>query len=343
MRKEIFEGPLAIEKTIKECMDEAEDVSKMMKEKGISKGFIVGSGTSFHASLHLQYLMTRYTNLGFTAIPASEFAMWVPPMMTKYAIIGFSQSGESTDIINAFNVLKEDTVKISVTNTPESTLTKISDKSIVTRAGEEKAVTATKTFDAQLTASYLLTFFLGKDTGELLERLNEIPGLLRKMLKEKENDVKEITAKHKNVRDVFILGHGINLPIAFEAALKLKEAATVHSEGFSTREFLHGPIQLVDKDSFIIFLLPDKDSYKHSESVINKVIKFNAHVLVIISENINIEEKITDIIKVPMVPFVLSPLILIKVIQLFTLHLSLVKGLNPDKPTKLTKVVKELT
>jgi len=341
MRKEIFEGPHAVERTISECTREAEEIAGLIKEMKVNQGFIIGSGTSFHASLHLQYLLTRYTELGFTAIPASEFNVWRPSKLSKYAIIGFSQSGESTDIVEAFKSSSENVLRFCVTNTPGSTLTRLSHKSLVTRAGEEKAVTATKTYDTQLTASYLITFSVAQSEGidELWNELKGVPKQLEEVLKT-EKKVKEVASKYKDVKDIFVLGHSINLATAYEASLKLKEAAMVHSEGFAVREFLHGPIQLVDERSLVMLLVPDNGSYEYSKSVINKTISYKAPVLAILNKEIKPEVEM-DTIEVPPISSLFSPLTLVKVIQLFALHLSLEKGLNPDKPTKLTKVVKE--
>ncbi|RLF05236.1 MAG: glutamine--fructose-6-phosphate aminotransferase, partial [Thermoprotei archaeon] len=132
MFKEAVEGPSAVRRTLSECRSEVEEVAEALKKAEVRRGFIVGSGTSFHASLYLQYLINRYTDLHFTAVPASEFKAW-KPIKGKYVVIGFSQSGESSDVIEAVREAKAAGVlTIGITNTPGSSLTRLADHSVVT-------------------------------------------------------------------------------------------------------------------------------------------------------------------------------------------------------------------
>lgn len=339
--KEIKEGAEAVRKTLAENKTVVEKIVEELERRNVKKGFIIGSGTSFHASLALNYLLTKYTDYHFTAIQASEFEDWTPLVTSDYVIIGFSQSGESSDIIRAIEVAREKGVfVIGITNTPGSTLTKISDVALVTRAGEEKAVVATKTYDSQLAIGSLLALSLSKyeETSSLLTQLEKIPETLNEIIKH-EKYFKEIAEKYKESEHIFILGRGINYANALEAGLKFKEAAMIHSEGFAVREFLHGPIQLVDENTPVIIYVPTEYSLKQSEKTINKLKSYNARVIAVTGENLKIDFA-QEIIRIPSVHEDLSAIPVIKPIQFLAYFISIARGYNPDKPTKLTKVVK---
>jgi len=338
MIRELREGPIAVKSTLEKTEEVVKTLIEEIEKRNIEKGFIIGSGTSYHASLLLDYLLSRYTDLQFIAVPASEFDLWTPITRRDYAIIAFSQSGESSDIIRAVEKAKEEGVFIvGITNTPGSTLTKLANMSLVTRAGEEKAVAATKTHDVQIAISTLLALKLaGRE--DLIRELYEIPEKMNIILK-REQETREVADKFRKAEDMFILGRGVNYPVALEAALKLKETAMIHAEGFALREFLHGPIQLVDETTPVLLILPSEETLRISERVIDKLKSYKAPIVSIASENLDIG--FTDnIIGIPEITEDLSAILVVKVIQLFSYFISVLRGYNPDKPAKLTKVVR---
>ncbi|RLE81723.1 MAG: hypothetical protein DRJ51_03210 [Thermoprotei archaeon] len=342
MIRETREGSEAIRRTIVENKEVVRTLVRELKGRGVDRGFIIGSGTSFHASLVLGFLLSKYTGLHFVAVPASEFEDWTPLVTSDYAIIAFSQSGESSDIIKAVKAAKTKGVfVIGITNTPGSTLTKISDFSLITRAGEEKAVVATKTYDAQLAIASLLAYNVS-DTplAEVNRGKLEQAHVLVKEVLEIESTIKDIATRYKEAEHAFILGRGVNYPNALEMALKLKEAAMIHAEGFAVREFLHGPVQLVDETTPVIIFLPTKKSLKESEKTIDKLKSYNAKIIAIAGKGVDVSDFASDVITIPDIDEDLSIFPVIKAAQLFAYHLSIARGLNPDKPTKLAKVVK---
>ncbi|HDD64472.1 MAG TPA: SIS domain-containing protein [Thermoprotei archaeon] len=343
MLKELREGPEAVKKTLQFCEKLVEGIHDRIASLGVDKGFIIGSGTSFHASVATQYLVNKFTKYHFTAVPASEFEDWTPLVTNDYIIFGYSQSGESSDIIKAVKVAKTKGIfVIGITNTKDSTLTKVSDFSLVTQAGEEKAVVATKTYDAQLTAGSLLAYSLSKhERAQKLKELllKDIASKLEDVLK-REKEIKELAEKYKDVEHIYILGRGVNYANALEAGLKFKEAAMIHSEGFAVREFLHGPIQLVDEKTPVIVLLPTKTALEGSLKALEKLKGYNAPVIGIVGDEVKADEYVRETIVIPTVEDELSVLPVVKAIQILAYYLSVLRGLNPDKPTKLTKVVK---
>ncbi|RLE59617.1 MAG: hypothetical protein DRN53_06920 [Thermoprotei archaeon] len=338
MLRELREGPIAVKSTLEKIDELTKTLVDEIEEREIEKGFIIGSGTSFHASLILNYLLSRYTSLQFTAVPASEFELWALSIKEKHAVIAFSQSGESSDIIKAINKARESGVfVVGITNTPGSTLTKLANISIVTRAGEEKAVAATKTHDVQIATSYLLAFRLVKRI-DLIRELYKIPEKMDRVLDEEEN-IKRLAGEYRRAEHIFILGRGVNYPVSLEAALKLKETSMVHAEGFALREFLHGPIQLVNETTPILLILPSEETLTVSKKVVDRLREYKAPLISIVSEHLNID--FTDnIIRIPSVFEDLSALLTVKAAQLFSYFTSILRGYNPDKPTKLAKVVR---
>ena len=339
MIREIKEGPEVLKKTYKGLMEEVSNVISLIEEKKLNRGFIIGSGTSFHASLVLQYLVNKFTNYRYLSIPASEFIVWSPPNLESDILIAYSQSGESTDVIVSVKWARErGATVIGVTNTPGSTLTKLADVYLLTRAGEEKAVAATKTYDAQLMASSVLAYSLAKKD-DLIRGLSEVSKSVESVIK-MSDEISSLSTGLKNTTALFVLGRGINYPNALETSLKLKETAMIHAEGFAVREFLHGPIQLVDETTPVIIIIPNKKVLEESKKTLTKLANYKANIIAICGEEVEITNSVTKVIKVPQVEEEYSIFPVIKAVQLLAYYTSISKGLNPDKPTKLTKVVK---
>ncbi|RLE87410.1 MAG: hypothetical protein DRJ67_04880 [Thermoprotei archaeon] len=337
MFKEAVEGPSVVRRTLSECRGEVEAVADALRRAEVRRGFIVGSGTSFHASLYLQYLINKYTDLHFTAVPASEFKAW-KPVKGRYVVIGFSQSGESSDVIEAVKEAKAAGVlTIGITNTPGSTLTKLADYSVVTRAGEEKAVTATKTFDVQLAASLMIVRAVaGGGLDDLMEAVKAAEQVI-----EARGRLRELASGLKSSESVYVLGRGATYPIALEFALKLKEAAMIHAEGFAVREFLHGPLQLVDEGTPVYLLLGSGEAFRESEVALKKIQGYKPAWVYVgpRAEGVEAYFKGSEV-EFEGVEGDAAVLPVVKAAQLIAYYASVARGLNPDKPTKLTKVVK---
>jgi len=334
MFKELTEGPSKVLDTLRDARGEVEAAARLIEDRCLTRAFIIGSGTSFHASLYLQYLLTRHTDIHAAAIPASEFEDWIP-QRRNYLIIGYSQSGESSDIVWAFQQAKEKGVTtIAITNTPGSTLTKLADASIVTRAGEEKAVAATKTFDVQLTAALMLAYTIaGKPLDPIADAAREAEKILGA------GEIPGLAEKHSGAEHAYILGKAAGYPIALEAALKLKEAAMVHAEGFAAREFLHGPVQLVDETTPVFLYAPSREAFKASMKAVDKIAGYKAPIIAVGPREEGVAEKAAAWIEVG-VEGDEAVLPLVKAAQLYAYHVSLLRGKDPDAPSKLSKVVK---
>jgi glucosamine--fructose-6-phosphate aminotransferase (isomerizing) len=350
MIKEIREEPQVIESFLVNGSKQVQDVADAIRSEKYKMVYITGSGTSYHAGVAAQYAFSTLTGLATSLIPASEFPLWVPSdQARKSLVIAISQSGEGSDVLAAAKAALNKNMKVlAITNSPNSALVKMSQYAVLTSAGKELAVTATKSHIAQLTALFSLSLDLAAarkikkmDLENLRQKLFGAPKLIAEILDSADSPIRRLANKYRCHNLFFLLGSGPNYATALEGALKLKEACNIFAEGFAIREFLHGPMQLVDKRTVLFFILT-KDQINGSLNEINEMKNFGASVLTI-SEKMDrrLVRASTELVCVPPgFPLAFSSLIYVIPLQLFAYHSSVERGLNPDKPEKLTKVVK---
>jgi len=351
MIKEIFEEPIVVKRTIDEELDRTRKIAEEVKSEGYDMLYITGSGTSYHAGLASQYALSNLTNLMISIIPASEFQRWVPSKISKKVLLmAISQSGESTDVLEAVEAaLERKMAVLAVTNTPGSRLARMSDYYLLCKSGREMAIPATKTYVTQLTTVFMLSIELADESinSEELTRLRnglyEAPQLIGEALESLDVQIQEIAEKYQDRNLLFLLGSGPNYATALEGALKLKETCTIFAEGFATREFLHGPIRLVDERTPIIMIVPP-DEIDTCLDLSQSLRNFGAPVIIISERSGNsakLIESSDETILVPSgLPKIFSPILYVIPLQLFAYYSSISRGLNPDRPEKLAKVVK---
>jgi glucosamine--fructose-6-phosphate aminotransferase (isomerizing) len=353
MLREIYEQPEAIARTLQKSAPEAERLLELYPTKDFDLIYITGSGTSYHAGLAGQYAMAGITKTSTSVIPSSEFKYWVPRAVGKKSLVfAVSQSGESADVLSAATVARDNgSVVVAITNTPGSSLTRLAHLSVHTYAGEEKALTATKTYTAQLATMFTIAIASAErlrvsDEGtlsRLKKTIMEVPQWVKDTLSATETQVTRLAERLKSNKFIFLLGSGPNYATALEGALKLKEAAEIFAEGFATREFIHGPMQLVHEGTPILVFMPHSEGREESIRSITNIRELGARMVLVTCygeerdidgrsfECINVESKVDEIF---------TPIVYIVPIQLFAFHAAIKKGLDPDKPEKLTKVVK---
>jgi len=351
MFREILEEPSALRATIKAEANVTRKIAQAVKSEGYEMFYITGSGTSYHAGLASQYALLKLTNLSTSILPASEFQRWVRlKTPKKVLLIAISQSGESSDIIEAAEAaINRGMTLLAVTNTRGSRLAKMSNFQLLPRSGKEKAVPATKTYVTQLMSIFMFSVELARgnlNTDEyrrVRNELFEVPRLLEQTLESLNSQIQKIAEKYKQKNVIFILGSGPNYATALEAALKLKETCMVFAEGFATREFLHGPMRLVDERTLVIMLAPP-DELDTDLELCRSLRSFGAPVVLVTEKDVSsasLFEATDDVILVPSgLHDVFSPLLYVVPIQLLAYYSSVLRGLNPDKPEKLTKVVR---
>jgi len=329
MKAEMLEQPRAIKRTLLGAKAEVEEAAQLMHDKFI---YTTGSGTSYHASLVLQRSLTRIAGTSSVAIPASELEYWIPEDVSGSILVAISQSGESSDIIRAIKAFKSKGGSIiGITNTPRSTLSKLANKTILTRAGEERAVAATKTYTCQLAAAFLLSIEVSKSMGnnpsDLESRLLSLPNDIANEIKIADESSRKIVPILVKRPVGFILGTGPNYPTALEGALKLRETSNLFIQAFAGREFLHGPIQLISRNTPTIVLEPEK-----MPVITKRIVGYGAPLITLGKE--------ADLLVKYEGPEEFYPIPYIIPLQFLALYVSLAKGLNPDKPEKLGKVVR---
>ncbi len=331
MISEILEQPEAIRRTLDEAKSEAMEAARHLKGRFV---YTTGSGSSYHASLVLGRTLMKVSGSRVISIQASELPDWLPNDLEGSALVAFSQSGESKDVLTAvrrFRELNPVEPIIGITNTPASTLAKLSDQVILTRAGEERAIAATKSYTTQLAASFLLSVSLasiqGREVDRLVTELELLPEKVNRSIDASRSPAHDLAPKIAGKPVGFVLGRGPNYPTALEAALKLRETSNLHYVGYAAREFLHGPIQLVDRGTPVIFL-----NWREVREVVQKVSSFGGEPLLVGEDG--------DF-SLPPTEYEFSPVLMVIPIQLLSYEVSILRGLDPDRPEKLSKVVRE--
>jgi glucosamine--fructose-6-phosphate aminotransferase (isomerizing) len=350
MLQEILEEPAALRETLTAIGSSCKKIALELARERIGLVYFSGSGTSYHAALASQYLMSSSSTMPSNSIPASEFDAWVrAPPNAGNVLIAISQSGESVDVLSAVETAKKRGIQsVAITNAPSSPLARASDFAIATQAGPEKAVTATKTFVCCLAASFLLALelietsqsYVGTDGGLsiLRQELASSPQAVQQTIKLCTDRAKVAADSYREHSLFFLLGRGANYVTALEGALKLKESCNVMAEGQAAREFLHGPMQLVDENTPVI-AISTKSDYESLEPLSESFRRLGAPILRVSEVDVPRSGE-AQLIVAGGLSESLSPLAFIVPIQLFAYYSAVSRGLNPDHPTKLTKVVR---
>jgi glucosamine--fructose-6-phosphate aminotransferase (isomerizing) len=336
MLKEIYEQPEAVRNTLFEVSDIKKIVSQFPEFKRVT---FVACGTSYHASLVGKYLFEGLLGLPTDVMLASEFEFSGKAIDPHALVIFISQSGETADTLKALRIANKKAKTLAIVNVLGSTATREADYVIFTRAGPEIGVAATKTYISQLTCIYLLAACMCQDE-ELLEELQKIPDCMKAVLS-LEDGIKEMAGKYKDAQDFFFIGRGFSYPTALEGALKLKEITYIHGEGYAAGELKHGPLALIDDDVPVVAVVPPGKSHDRTLSNVQEVKARGARVIGLGSEDDQVlSSEASDMVEFPhQIPELLSPLLYVVPLQLLAYHISVQRGIDPDKPKNLAKCV----
>jgi len=330
--KEIYEQPDVILKAGEKTAGEIEKSIELIRHaKNI---YITGSGTSYNSSLIAKQILSKYAKIKSEPIISSEL-QFSPDIVEEGSIlIAISQSGESADVLEAVRIAKKANCKIiAIVNLLTSSLARKADVVIGMNCGPEIGVAATKSFTAQLVILYKMVQKLSNDKITInFEKFSE------SILKILENPIKiqEIAKKLKDISDIYILGRGINFPIAIESALKLKELTYIHAEGIAGGELKHGPLALMDSDVFVIIINPNDSTYSDTLTSAREIKARGAKIIGVS----DIESDVYDHwIEIPKLDEILYPISEIVPIQLLSYYAALAKETDPDYPRNLAKSV----
>lgn len=357
MQKEIFEQPQAIRDTLESRISNnsvlisafGPSAKKIFNQ--IKQVQIVACGTSYNAGIVAKYWLEDIANIQCNVEIASEFSYRRPVIPNGTLFISLSQSGETADTIEALKAAKKINTKIysiCITNTEESTLSRISDITFLTHAGPEIGVASTKAFTTQLVALALLTTSIGKikktisnnQEKAIISGLKRLPGLINEVLLQ-ESQIKKLAKAFKDKQNALFLGRGTMHAIALEGALKLKEISYIHAEAYPAGELKHGPIALIDKSIPVIAIAPNDELLEKLKSNLQEVKSRGSEMIVF--EDCN--SKVLSVEAMEIVPItsnlgrITAPIIFTIPLQLLSYHVALEKGTDIDKPRNLAKSV----
>ena len=349
MLKEIHEQPDAIRNTLRLRPENIENAAEIIRES--ENVYMLAMGTSGHAAIAGRHMFASLAGILPSFELASDFSDAVYGALSeKDCIIAITQSGETTDTIAAVKYAKQYGTKIiAITNVVGSSITRLADYTIITQAGPEIGVAATKTFMVQLTSLALIALSLGemtkfRNSNEILKKrksLDKLPELVSEVISRNEERARRIASILYEKPSLLFLGRGISKSTAEEGALKLKEIAYNHAEAYSAGESKHGPIALVQKEYPVIFIAPSDDTRNRIVGNIMEMKARGATIISVISKDDNEIASLSDyVFAIPgIVEAEFSVMPYIVPLQLFSYYMALRKGYDPDKPRNLAKSV----
>lgn len=347
MLKEIFEQPKAIADTLLGRIKGLDsEITKGIDLVGIKKVVIVACGTAFNAGLVGKYAIEKWADIAVDVELASEYRYRDPSVDENTLLIPISQSGETMDTLMAMRYAKEKGARIfAVCNTNGSTIPRESDAVLYTHAGPEIAVASTKAFETQLIAMYLIGLHLGRIRGvisqELMEEieveLSELPAKVEQVLETVE-PLRELTRKFSNATSMLFLGRHVGFPTALEGALKLKELAYMHAEGFAGGELKHGPIALIEEGTPVVAIAPPAGTLLAEKMASNiQEVKARGAVIIAIADS---ELASADyLVRIPTTHEFLQPVLSVVPLQVIAYEMAIARGNDVDQPRNLAKSV----
>jgi glucosamine--fructose-6-phosphate aminotransferase (isomerizing) len=358
MTKEIDEQPQAVADTLRGRLSARGEISldevRLSDEdlRDVDKVFIVACGTAYHAGLIAKYAIEHWTRIPCEVELASEFRYRDPVLDRSTLVVVISQSGETMDTLMALRHAREQRAKVlAICNTNGTTIPRESDAVLYTRAGPEVAVASTKGFLTQLAACYLVGLYLAQvrgikyadEVGAIVEQLQRTPAAIASVLADLDG-VRALGRELSASNTVLFLGRHVGYPVALEGALKLKELAYIHAEGFAAGELKHGPIALIDEGTPVIVVMPSPRARGslHGKMVSNiqEVRARGARTIVIAEEGDSAVGPYADhLIRVPRMPVLLAPLVTTVPLQVLACEIAAARGLDVDQPRNLAKSV----
>ena len=358
MLKEIEEQPQAVADTLLGRIDAAGrltlDEMRLSDDelREIDKIIVIACGTAFHAGLIAKYAIEHWTRIPCEVELASEFRYRDPILDRQTLVLAISQSGETMDLLMALRHAREQGSRVlAICNTNGSTIPRESDAVLYTHAGPEIGVASTKGFLTQLVACYLVALYLGQVRGtkwgdeihSVVDDLREMPDKIRAVLAQMD-PVRALARSLADAKSVLFLGRHVGYPVALEGALKLKELAYIHAEGFAAGELKHGPIALVEEGLPIVAIVPSAAGrgVLHDKIVSNiqEIRARGARTIVIAEEGDDaVAEFADELFRIPASPTLLQPLLATVPLQVFAAEMASCRGLDVDQPRNLAKSV----
>ncbi len=358
MLKEIAEQPKAVADTLLGRIDEHGRITLASLEltddeiRTITKVVVIACGTAYHAGMLAKYAIEHWTRIPCEVELASEFRYRDPILDSRTLVIAISQSGETMDTLMAVRHAREQGSRVlAICNTQGSTIPRESDAVLYTHAGPEIAVASTKAFLTQVVACYLIALFIAQVRGDkyhadiksVVAALADMPSKVDLVLDTTE-PVRALAREFADAQSVLFIGRHVGYPVALEGALKLKELAYMHAEGFAAGELKHGPIALIEDGMPVVVIVPSPQGRDvlHAKIISNiqEVRARGARTIVIAEEGDDSVVAYADhLIRIPACPTLMAPLVATVPLQVFACELATVKGHDVDQPRNLAKSV----
>lgn len=354
MLKEIHDQPHSIQDAIRGRIDLKSGMAILgglitveSRLRSINRIIIISCGTSYFSGLIGEYMIEEYAGIPTEVEYASEFKYRKPLLDENTAVIAISQSGETADTLAAIKEAKnKGALTLGIVNVVGSSIARETDAGVYNHAGPEVSVASTKSFTSQLAILTLITVYLGRQRDmsmilgkRILSELQKVPSLVNRVLKNEEK-IKKIAYKYAKFENFFYLGRKYNFPIACEGALKIKEIAYTHAEGYPAGEMKHGPIALIDEHFPSIVIAPKDSVYDKTLSAIEEIRARDGKIIVITTKNTaELHQDINDIIYISKTLEILTPIITTIPLQLLAYYVGTKRGHDVDQPKNLAKSV----
>ena len=339
LHSEIFEQPERLASLLDKQRQTVLEIAKAIQSRNVQYAFLAARGTSDNAGRYANYLWGAHNKLPLALATPSLFTYYQsPPRLHGALVIGVSQSGQSPDIVSVIEEgKKQGCLTLAITNIPDSPLAQAADLVLDIQAGAEKAVAATKTYTTELMAIAMISAALNNSEARWNE-LAFVPKWAEKTLA-LDKEIMQMTQRYRYMSHCVVLGRGFNYATAFEWALKLKELTYVSAEPYSSADFQHGPIAMVEGGFPILAVAPSGKVLDSMKDMLTRLRREKEADLVVISDDADTLALAQSPIQLPpQVPEWLTPLVSILPAQLFACHLTEVKGYDPETPRSITKV-----
>ena len=339
LHSEIFEQPERLASLLDKQKQTVLEIAKAIQSRNVQYAFLAARGTSDNAGRYANYLWGAHNKLPLALATPSLFTYYQsPPRLRGALVIGVSQSGQSPDIVSVIEEgKKQGCLTLAITNIPDSPLAQAADLVLDVQAGAEKAVAATKTYTTELMAIAMISAALNNSE----EHWNELASVSEwaKQTLALDHEIAQMTQRYRYMSHCVVLGRGFNYATAFEWALKLKELTYVSAEPYSSADFQHGPIAMVEGGFPILAVAPSGKVLASMKDMLTRLRREKEAELVVISDDVDTLALAQSPIQLPpQVPEWLTPLVSILPAQLFACHLTQVKGYDPETPRSITKV-----
>lgn len=342
LRDEIFEQPNVLARLLEKQKSSIQKIAREIKKFDPVHAFIAARGTSDNAARYANYLFGAHNQLPVTLATPSLFTIYnQPPRLRQALVVVISQSGQSPDVVSVLEEgRRQNSPTLTITNSPSSPAAQAADFVIDLQAGEERAVAATKTYTAELLVLAMLSTALAENEGGW-DDLERVPGWARATLNSLRE--KEIAERYRYLAHCVVIGRGYNYATAYEWALKLKELTYVIAEPYSSADFQHGPIAMVEPGFAVMAVAPSGKVHADTQALLANLRKEHRAELIVVSD----QQDALGLAQTPLplpagIPEWVSPLVSILPGQAFALSLTKVKGLDTEHPRTIHKVTETL-